>query len=401
MRLKTLGLFAFITLLAGGCAHQPTDKTDDRLAIDPDSVPDAVPRAEPRSRSGNPDTYVVFGKRYSTLPASTGFVERGVASWYGEDFHGKRASNGEPYDMFAMTAAHKSLPLPTYARVTNLENGRSVVVRVNDRGPFVGDRVIDLSWVAAAKLRLANKGTGMVEVRAIDPEDPNALPPAQLDTGTRLAAATSERSPAPSAPAAKKAEPNSSKPDPIVLLAAHAPPRSGATATAQKGATGSSAKPNTVVAMAGKAPSASPSTAATAPKTAGQPSKQAPGSVSPASKPAAQPSTPAAGSVAAAKPAQSGPAVVAKPPQPASKAAGERQTLYVQLGAFSTRENADRLRERVAKSIDKSVRVDATKADGHSVHRVRVGPVGSASEAQLLATRLASLGVSGAKVVVD
>ncbi len=400
MRLKTLGLFAFITLLAGGCAHQPTDKTDDRLAIDPDSVPDAVPRVEPRSKSGNPDTYVVFGKRYSTLPASTGFVERGVASWYGEDFHGKRASNGEPYDMFAMTAAHKSLPLPTYARVTNLENGRSVVVRVNDRGPFVGDRVIDLSWVAAAKLRLANKGTGMVEVRAIDPEDPNALPPAQLDTGTRLAAATPERSPAPSAPAAKKAEPNSSKPDPIALLAAHAPPRSGATATAQKGATGSSSKPNTVVAMAGKAPSASLSVAPS-PKTAGQPSKPGTGPTSPASKTTGQPSAPAAGAVAATRQVQSGPAVAAKPAQSAPKATGERQTLYVQLGAFSTRENADRLRERVAKSIDKSVRVDATKADGHPVHRVRVGPVGSASEAQLLATRLASLGVSGAKVVVD
>jgi rare lipoprotein A len=409
-------LFAFITLLAAGCAHQPANKTDDRLAIDPDSVPDAVPRAEPRSRLGNPETYVVFGKRYSTMRSSDGYVERGVASWYGEDFHGKKASNGEPYDMFAMTAAHKSLPLPTYARVTNLENGRSVVVRVNDRGPFVGDRVIDLSWVAAAKLRLAHKGTGMVEVRAIDPEDPNPLPPADLDTGTRFASATPERSSVASSP--KKAEPNLSKPDPIVLLAAHSKERGGGTATAQKGAPGSGTKP-AVVTVAGKTTAGTVS-AVPLPKIASQSAKPGTGSASPVAQTTGQQPKSASGAVVAAKAASSAPAVAAKPAsgpvvaanappqgqavaakpaQPAPKASS--QALYVQLGAFSTRENADRLRERVAKSIDKSVRVDATKADGHPVHRVRVGPVGSVGEAQLLASRLGSMGVNGAKVVVD
>lgn len=135
----------------------------------PDSVPDAVPRNEPRSRSGNPPFYDVFGKRYYVLSSSVGYWERGVASWYGPGFHKVRTSTGEPYDMYAMTAAHKTLPLPAYVRVTNLLNGRSVVVRVNDRGPFVGNRIIDLSYTAAAKLDMLRNGTAMVDVRTIDP----------------------------------------------------------------------------------------------------------------------------------------------------------------------------------------------------------------------------------------
>jgi rare lipoprotein A len=133
-----------------------------------DSVPDAVPRVEPRARNGNPPFYEVFGKRYFVLSSSTGYVERGVASWYGPGFHKVQTSTGEPYDMYAMTAAHKTLPLPAYVRVTNLQNGRSVVVRVNDRGPFVGNRIIDLSYTAAAKLDMLRNGTAMVEVRSID-----------------------------------------------------------------------------------------------------------------------------------------------------------------------------------------------------------------------------------------
>ncbi len=139
-----------------------------------ESVPDAVPRIEPRSRYGNPPSYDVFGKRYYVLSSSVGYWERGVASWYGPGFHKLRTSTGEPYDMYAMTAAHKTLPLPAYVRVTNLQNGRSVVVRVNDRGPFVGNRIIDLSYTAAAKLDMLRNGTAMVEVRSIDP---SALPP--------------------------------------------------------------------------------------------------------------------------------------------------------------------------------------------------------------------------------
>jgi rare lipoprotein A len=139
------------------------------------SVPDMVPTTMPRSRNGNPPFYDVFGKRYYVLSSSVGYVERGVASWYGPGFHQVRTSTGEIYDMYAMTAAHKTLPLPAYVRVTNLQNGRSVVVRVNDRGPFVGNRIIDLSYTAASKLDMLRNGTAMVEVRSV--EATNAIAP--------------------------------------------------------------------------------------------------------------------------------------------------------------------------------------------------------------------------------
>ena len=118
---------------------------------------------------GNPPFYDVFGKRYFVLSSSADYVERGVASWYGPGFHKVRTSTQEPYDMYGMSAAHKTLPLPCYARVTNLQNGRSIVVRVNDRGPFVGNRIIDLSYTAAAKLDMLRNGTAMVEVRTVGP----------------------------------------------------------------------------------------------------------------------------------------------------------------------------------------------------------------------------------------
>ncbi len=136
--------------------------------MDMSNAADAVPRDEPHSRGGNKSTYEVWGKKYNVMPSSRGFTQRGLASWYGKKFHGHLTSNGEIYDMYAMTAAHKNLPLPTYARVTNLENGRIVIVRVNDRGPFHGDRVIDLSYAAASKLGYHKKGVAKVLIEAID-----------------------------------------------------------------------------------------------------------------------------------------------------------------------------------------------------------------------------------------
>ena len=165
-----------------------------------DAVPDAVPRLEPRARNGNPPFYDVYGKRYFVLSSSTGYWERGVASWYGPGFHKVRTSTGEPYDMYGMTGAHKTLPLPAYVRVTNLQNGRSVVVRINDRGPFVDNRIIDLSYTAAARLDMLRNGTAMVEVRAIDPADAPA--PAAPTPTARLATAPAATAPAATAPAA-------------------------------------------------------------------------------------------------------------------------------------------------------------------------------------------------------
>ncbi len=153
------------------------------------ALPEPVPRAEPRSRYGNKSPYTVLGRTYTVLPSAKGYKERGVSSWYGQKFHGYMTSSFEPYDMYQFTAAHKSLPLPSYARVTNLENGRSVIVRVNDRGPFHENRVIDLSYAAAVRIGIWPKGTGLVEVQAIDPDHPKDLPApsrAQPDVAGRM-----------------------------------------------------------------------------------------------------------------------------------------------------------------------------------------------------------------------
>lgn len=168
-----------LLLLAGGCTsldESAGDSGPDRVPPDVASVPDAVPRAEPRSARGNPPFYEVAGRRYYVMKEARGYREKGVASWYGTKFHGRSTSSGEPYDMYAMTAAHKTLPLPTYVRVTNLANGRSVVVRVNDRGPFVGERIIDLSYAAAVRLGMHHDGTALVEVEALTPGAPPPPP---------------------------------------------------------------------------------------------------------------------------------------------------------------------------------------------------------------------------------
>ncbi len=167
-RIATLLLAVWL----GGCASQ--GKQFDDIPPEIARIPDAVPRVEPLSKFGNPESYVVLGQRYGTLPSSRGYVEHGLASWYGRDFQGHKTSSGEIYDIYAMSAAHKTLPLPTYARITNLNNRRSIVIRINDRGPFHEDRLIDLSYAAAVKLGVVKTGTALVEVRAIDPRHPES-----------------------------------------------------------------------------------------------------------------------------------------------------------------------------------------------------------------------------------
>jgi rare lipoprotein A len=181
-RLLAIALGAMLT----GCAPFPVQVQDGgpTHTIDLSGVAEPVPRWEPRSRYGNPPEYTVFGKNYRVLASADGYVERGMASWYGTKFHGQYTSSREIYDMYAMTAAHRSLPLPTYVRVTNLQNGRSTVVRVNDRGPFHSDRIIDLSYAAAHKLGVVQSGTAMVEVRALDPNAP--VPPPAAPTSIAM-----------------------------------------------------------------------------------------------------------------------------------------------------------------------------------------------------------------------
>jgi rare lipoprotein A len=176
-------------LVVAGCSSVPTPKAppsaatppaasgkyylDDGPGLSPpadlDAIPDAVPKVEPLARAAN-RPYAVFGREYVPATSLTPYHERGVASWYGRKFHGQKTSIGEPYDMYAMTAAHPTLPLPSYARVTNVASGRSVVVRVNDRGPFLHGRIIDLSYAAAHRIGIAQNGSGEVEVEAILPD---------------------------------------------------------------------------------------------------------------------------------------------------------------------------------------------------------------------------------------
>ncbi|MFA6037717.1 MAG: septal ring lytic transglycosylase RlpA family protein [Legionellales bacterium] len=182
-KLRLIIIFTLSTLLIG-CGS--VTKTNSRYAQEHDSapgepkdvkdVPDAVPKHEPKSKYGNMDSYEVFGKRYYTKDSSSGYVAQGKASWYGTKFHGARTSSGETYDMYEMTAAHTTLPLPTYARVTNTANGKSVIVKINDRGPFHSDRIIDLSYAAAARIGILNQGVGHVKVEAIDPNTHKSAP---------------------------------------------------------------------------------------------------------------------------------------------------------------------------------------------------------------------------------
>lgn len=262
------------------------DGPEHRPPADIANIPDAVPKPEPRAATGN-KPYSVYGVAYTPLADTSGYRERGVASWYGKKFHGRRTSSGEPYNMYAMTAAHKTLPLPSYVRVRNLENGRSIIARVNDRGPFLHNRLIDLSYAGAAKLGILGTGTGLVEVEAVNPDEPDTQV-AKVETyGLQV----------------------------ISPAAAEELPESQATAAAPK--------------------------------------------------------------------------------------------LYLQVGAFSQRDNATSLRDRLEREALRPIFIQpAPNADGGGpgaapIYRVRIGPLASVEEGDRLMERATQLGVSGARIVVE
>ena len=263
--------------------------------IDVSKIPEPVPKVEPRSRFGNKQTYSVLGRSYSLLPSASGYVERGIASWYGNKFHGYMTSSFETYDMYAFSAAHKTLPLPSYARVTNLDNGKSVVVRINDRGPFHDNRLIDLSYAAAVKIGVWPKGTGLVEVRAIDPAHPDAqLPPAQT---ARTGSIASPR----------KAEPARFSPRPASPVAS----------------------------------TASSVGSANAPR------------------------------------------------------------IYLQLGSFGERSNAERAAASATRAGLEHVDIQSIAVAGHTLHRVRVGPLADAEAADALTARIEKLGLGAPRVAIE
>ena len=267
-------------LLASGCGNVYVQDSGPNVSMDLSRVPDPIPKVEPRSKYGNPESYEVMGKRYKVMASGDGYVERGIASWYGKKFHGRRTSSGETYNMYGMTAAHKSLPLPAYVRVTNLDNQRSMIVRVNDRGPFHEGRIIDLSYAAASKLGVVETGTARVEVRAINPGRPDTASP----------------------------------------LAANIP-------------------------------------------------------------------TNAAVVVAAAK-------------LPVTEAIATPLKLYLQLGAFISRNNAERLHQQLTQTQIPQIHIHESKRiDNNTVYRVRIGPLPNVKAADQLAQRVAQLGLGIPQIV--
>src|SRR3989338_11693599 len=175
IRLSRIVIIGLLLVLLASCSVLNTRSSSQdgppRYRIDTSKIPDAVPKAEPLSAYGNPRSYVVYGHRYYVSHSAKGYSQVGYASWYGTKFRGRRTSSGEPYNMLAMTGASRTLPLPTYAQVTNLENGKTVIIKINDRGPFAAksNRILDLTYAAATKLGFANRGTALVRVTAIDP----------------------------------------------------------------------------------------------------------------------------------------------------------------------------------------------------------------------------------------
>ncbi len=386
------GSLLILTLLLGACshhgAHKPSMKgkgkskdayaqeQDDgdgppEIDLDVTHIPNATPKIEPMSRYGNPSKYEVFGVNYHTMPRSKGFVTEGTASWYGRKFHGQRTSSGEPYDMYGMTAAHKSLPLPTYAKVENLRNGKEVIVKINDRGPFVKDRILDLSYAAAKKLGIHATGTGKVRVTAIDPVAWHK----QQKEHTRLASKS------------KNAGKKSTKPIQVAANSTAAKPTQVPSnkATTAKPTQGVSAKATT-------AKSAQVATKSTAAKPTQVATK------STATKP-----TQVATKSTAAKPTQVASSKATSKSTPAAKASKQ---IYIQLGAFSQKTNAQKLADRATTLTQALNNVDVhvlpSKKANKDSFKVRVGPLKDEKVAQDLQKKLVALnGTTPPKVVYE
>ncbi len=364
---------------AGGLyAPGVADTTPDHLP-DLDCIREPVVSNEPRSPIGNRSPYSVLGKQYRVMDDVDGYVETGTASYYGNKFHGRRTSNQEVYDMYAFTAAHKTLPLPSFARVTNLDNGKSVVVRVNDRGPFHEGRVIDLSYAAAVKLGITQRGTGRVEVRAVTSNEVAREQPRTQATVASTSTSTSAAEPArASADRQATPQPAASGMDTLVRKLPAVDVSSRGTAQAQAASGGHRYY---VAANASQPADADRFEAWMEERGV----RIATGKPTP--MPAAADHS---DERAAVRPATSQDVAREAAPRPAtSQATGS--ALQLQVGSFASRENADRALARLlAAGI-----ADATLSDVHSNGRVlwRLR-VGAASEARAdeLAGRIAGLG---------
>ncbi len=351
---KPLGPYTPGGLYAPGVADGAPD-----VSADVANLPEPVPHAEALSHYGNRSPYVVLGKSYTVLPNARGYVERGVASWYGTKFDGRATSNFESYDMYEFTAAHRTLPLPSYARVTNTDNGRSVIVRVNDRGPFHEGRLIDLSYAAAIKLGVTAHGTANVEVRGIDPGEP--LPP--VPGISRVA------------------------PEPALTHLSVMPKR----ATPAPKYTVDAAKPAVAVdAIAAVADDAA--TSAVGPK-------EFPASVAPVTA-SAQNGTRAAAMIAISQThsATMAPASAATDAATATaQSVIERPAIdasthgFLQLASYGNRANAETMLQRVQKTGVEHAELVSVQVAGQTLWRVHVGPL-RADQAEAVAEHLDAMG---------
>jgi rare lipoprotein A len=362
---------------------------------DVSKLPEPVPKVEPRALYGNKSPYSVLGQTYNVLPTPRGYVERGIASFYGNKFHGYKTSSLEEYDMYQFSAAHKTLPLPSYARVTNLENGKSVIVRINDRGPFHENRIIDLSFAAAVKLGVWPKGTGLVEVRAIDPSEANSDRGAPyVNTAPKPAPVTA---PTPPPRPAYAAAPPAARTAPTPDMAT----TSRTTGTTVIGTTPIGVAP--VIAAATRAPSAAISAPVgdendgPVPGMTGVSAAEALPPL-PGVKPAPGPAT----SSASAPPVSSPAPHLATPAQgPTVASVSGKPTIYLQVGAFSDVTNANRVADQLNKAGLGPVSVIETAVGGRSVRRVRVGPLADVDTADRVTDQISGMGLPRPSVAVD
>ncbi|CAM0122251.1 septal ring lytic transglycosylase RlpA family protein [Stenotrophomonas geniculata] len=346
-----------------------------------DSTPDYIPNvacipepevtAEERSAIGNKSPYVVLGKSYKVLDDTRNYVERGTASYYGAKFHGRLTSNREVYDMYQFTAAHKTLPLPSFARVTNLDNGESVIVRVNDRGPFHDGRVVDLSYAAAVRLGITQRGTGNVEVRALQPGESNLLAqkPSRRERRAAETAATTAVASARPTPAAR-ATADSDIDRLVKRLPGDSMPARGQPATTQGVA---STVPDVAV------------------------------SSLPPSAPPVRSTVPAPAVVASTTPRAVAPAPVrSASTTPAAPSLSQQVVgaVMVQVASFSSRDNANRAMGQLNAAGIVGATISDIAAGGRTLFRLRVPASDHASAAEL-AGRIAGLGLGSPQIVKD
>jgi rare lipoprotein A len=352
--------------VAGGLyAPGVRDSVPDEIP-DVDAIPEPEVTNEPRSSIGNRKSYSVLGKSYKVLDNADGYVETGVASFYGKKFHGRRTSNLEVYDMYAFSAAHKTLPLPSFARVTNLDNGKSVIVRVNDRGPFHAGRVIDLSYAAATKLGYVHKGTARVEVRALTAGD---------EKPTYAKAADNP-------PAAKPASGDKAVRTAMDQLVEAMPI---ATATTAETPIGAKAAPSSDLRFDMREDGRTMSADEFEAWMKARQVRIATG----------KPGKPVSRSTTATEVQQPAPVAVAPPPREAAPAiaasAHDGESVILQIASFTARANADRALALLRGAGIEAARLFDGDANGQKVWRLRVGPLAAAAAPEL-AARIVGLG---------